>query len=272
MTCEFSQEFLKHTTTATSTPVHLDTGCYTPVHPDTGRYTLVHADKIAYVGSSPCEYNNPTCPMSDQILVHLLSLSTLWWSQLAPMPRYEIAKIRENVPKDYNCQRHIGTSRYGRLHTGTCRYGTLHGKLTVWVQQSNLPSKWSYLSPSPFPFDTLMAVVGYNATLRDSHDTLERTKSYNCHRHTGTSWYGTLHTGTSQYGTLHSGTSRCATLLPGTCWYNSLRGKLTVWVYQSNLPSELSHLSPSPFPFDTLVVAVGSDATLRYSHDMRERT
>ena len=64
-------------TTATSTPVHLDTGRYTPVHPDTGRYTLVHADTIAYVASSPCEYNNPTCPASDQILVHLLSLSTL---------------------------------------------------------------------------------------------------------------------------------------------------------------------------------------------------
>ena len=80
-------------TTATSTPVHLDTGRYTSVHPDTGRYTLVHADTIAYVGSSPCEYTNPTCLASYHILVHLLSLSTLWWSPLAPMPRSDITTI-----------------------------------------------------------------------------------------------------------------------------------------------------------------------------------
>ena len=90
-------------TTATSTPVHLDTGRYTPVHLNTGRYTLVHpdarryspvhADTIAYVGSSPCEYTNPTCLASYHILVHLLSLSTLWWSPLAPMPCYVIATI-----------------------------------------------------------------------------------------------------------------------------------------------------------------------------------
>ncbi|KAG2481534.1 hypothetical protein PVAP13_J684004 [Panicum virgatum] len=75
------------------TPVHLNTGRYTLVHPDVRRYSPVHADTIAYVGSSPCEYTNPTCLASYHILVHLLSLSTLWWSPLAPMPRYDIATI-----------------------------------------------------------------------------------------------------------------------------------------------------------------------------------
>ena len=60
----------------------------TSVRPDTGGYTPVHPDTVCYVRSSSCEYNNPTCPTSHHILVHLLSLSTLWWLPLALMPRY----------------------------------------------------------------------------------------------------------------------------------------------------------------------------------------
>ena len=74
--------------------------------------------------SSLCECNNPTCPASHHILVHLLSLSPPWWSPLALMPRYVKTYVMPTTATSTSV--HLDTGCYTPVHPDTGRYTLVH--------------------------------------------------------------------------------------------------------------------------------------------------
>ena len=140
----YERTYLK-TITANGTSVCPDTGGYTPVHPDT----------VRYVRSSPCEYNNPTCPASHHILVHLLSLSTLWWSPLALMPRYVKTYVMPTTATSTPV--HLDTGRYTPVHPDTGCYTLVHADTRGVHQHLPHANLWYFqsgkllLNAEPFP-------------------------------------------------------------------------------------------------------------------------